>query len=127
MTSAVNDPVRARIIQCVNACSGMIDPSKEIQAMREERVELQRDVSALLGALPHGAHDVTEGVVAIRAMRQQLEWLWSNCKIIYWPKRQGVYPIEHAPAANKDGRWLIEAEMAGEPIGVTKSQPFIKP
>lgn len=49
--------------------------------------------------------------------REQLEWLWSNCKIVHWPKRQGAYPIEHAPAANKCGRWLIEAEMAGKPIG----------
>lgn len=57
-------------------------------------------------------------IVAAKEKAAQLEWLWKHCKIIFWPQRPNAYPIEHAPAANKDGRWLIEAEIAGKPIGI---------
>lgn len=40
----------------------------------------------------------------------QLEWLWANCKIVYWPP-DGRYPIEHAPHARKYSRDAIESEM----------------
>lgn len=46
----------------------------------------------------------------IRSMRDQLEWLWANCKIVYWPK-DDRYPIEHNPHARKYSRDTIEAEM----------------
>lgn len=42
----------------------------------------------------------------------QLEWLWANCKIVYWDKHDLIrYPIEHNPHAQKYSRDLIEAEM----------------
>jgi len=41
---------------------------------------------------------------------EQLEWLWRNCKIVYWPEFP-EYPLEHAPQANKNAREFIEAEM----------------
>lgn len=79
-----------RIIACANACQGMADPAAEIEMLKlareraldaadvlqnvtEERDELRRDVSALLNALPNGAHDVTEGVISIRAMRAAIK------------------------------------------------------
>ena len=40
----------------------------------------------------------------------QLEWLWANCKVVYWPK-DDRYPIEHNPHAKKYSRDMIEAEM----------------
>lgn len=43
-------------------------------------------------------------------IRQQLEWLWANCKIVAWPGGDD-YPIEHNPHALKDNRALIEALM----------------
>ncbi len=48
----------------------------------------------------------------IREQSEQLEWLWANCRIVYYPKDPpGAYPIEHAPGAGKDMRAVIEAEM----------------
>jgi len=41
----------------------------------------------------------------------QLEWLWKNCIIVYFPPG-GSYAIEHNLAAKKDSRRYIEAEMA---------------
>ncbi len=43
----------------------------------------------------------------------QLEWLWANCKVVYWPK-DDRYPIEHNPHAKKYSRDMIEAEMPNE-------------
>jgi len=43
---------------------------------------------------------------------QQLEWLWANCRITYYPRApEHAYPLEHAPLAGKDMRSAIEAEM----------------
>lgn len=44
------------------------------------------------------------------AFKSQLEWLWKNCRIVYFPKDEG-YPIEHVPYLNKDMRSVIEMEM----------------
>lgn len=44
---------------------------------------------------------------------QFLNWLLANCKIIHWPGG-GHYPIEHAPAANKDGVMLLKMAMNKE-------------
>ena len=41
--------------------------------IERDRNELRRDVAALLNALPKGAHDVTEGVGTIRAMREAIK------------------------------------------------------
>jgi hypothetical protein len=38
---------------------------------------------------------------------EMLEWLWANCKIVYWPSG-GQYPVEHDLAAHKDMRTTIE-------------------
>jgi hypothetical protein len=40
----------------------------------------------------------------------QLEWLWANCTIVYWPEG-GNYPIEHNPHASKYMRDIIEIYM----------------
>lgn len=40
-----NDPMEPRanrIVACVNACAGMADPAKEIQAMREELADIRQ-------------------------------------------------------------------------------------
>lgn len=42
--------------------------------------------------------------------KEQLEWLWANCNIVYWPGTE-EYPIEHNLHAQKDSRDLIEEEM----------------
>ena len=39
--------LRDRIITCVNACAGMADPAREIQAMRDARIEINSNVVAL--------------------------------------------------------------------------------
>ena len=44
--------------------------------------------------------------------KEQLEWLWSNCRIVYFPGH-GQYPIEHRPFANKDSRDIIEHHNVG--------------
>lgn len=41
-------------------------------------------------------------------IEDELEWLWANCRIVYFPP-DGEYPIEHTMAARKDSRELIEA------------------
>lgn len=46
---------------------------------------------------------------------EQLEWLWANCKIVYWPK-DDRYPIEHNPHSKKYSRDMIEAEMPNRKI-----------
>jgi hypothetical protein len=40
----------------------------------------------------------------------QLEWLWKNCTIVYWPP-DGGYPWEHNPDASKYARLIIEGKM----------------
>jgi hypothetical protein len=40
----------------------------------------------------------------------QLEWLWANCNIVYWPE-DGSYPIEHNPHTSKYMREIIEIHM----------------
>ncbi len=47
----------------------------------------------------------------MKSKNLELEWLWRNCTITYWP-RDGGYPIEHNRKANKDSREMIEMEMA---------------
>ncbi len=42
--------------------------------------------------------------------RKELEWLYSHCKIVCWPK-DGSYPIEHNLAVQKDSRELLLAEF----------------
>lgn len=39
---------------------------------------------------------------------EMLEWMWDNCKIVYYGTS---YPTEHQPHAKKDCRDLIEAEF----------------
>lgn len=40
-------------------------------------------------------------------IEDELEWLWANCRIIYFPP-DGSYPIEHTLRARKDSRSMIE-------------------
>lgn len=44
-------------------------------------------------------------------LKGQLDWLWANCKIIYYPNEPQSYPIEHNARANKIMREYIEARM----------------
>ena len=39
--------------------------------------------------------------------RREIEWLWANCRIIYFPPDKS-YPIEHTLRARKDSRKMIE-------------------
>ncbi len=49
----------------------------------------------------------------------QLEWLWANCKIIYWDEKDALaYPLEHTMVAGKDMRQAIENKMKPEPMEV---------
>jgi len=41
------------------------------------------------------------------AARREVEWLWANCRIIYFPP-DNSYPIEHTLRARKDSRRMIE-------------------
>lgn len=50
----------------------------------------------------------------VARLSAQLEWLWANCRIVYWPS-DNRYPIEHAPHAHKYARDTIEAEMPNTP------------
>jgi hypothetical protein len=42
-----------------------------------------------------------------RQLERELEWLYAHCRIVYYPP-DGSYPIEHAPLARKDARWLLD-------------------
>jgi hypothetical protein len=50
----------------------------------------------------------------IGRLRKQIEWMWSNCRIVYYPcgidPMKGAYPIEHyvANGVDKDNRENIE-------------------
>lgn len=55
--------LRDRAIACVNACAGMADPAKEIQAMREKLDAAERQLAACMVAMPVGnirTHITTE-------------------------------------------------------------------
>lgn len=45
----------------------------------------------------------------LKIAEAELEWLWKNCRIIYFPP--GLYPVEHNPHANKLSRDFIESFM----------------
>lgn len=47
---------------------------------------------------------------AIVELQKQLDWMWNNCNIVYFPPANdiGTYPIEHNPHANKESRGAIE-------------------
>lgn len=45
--------------------------------------------------------------------KQQLEWIWANCRIIYFPPDPNEYPLEHTTMTpfKKDLRYRIEFHM----------------
>ncbi len=43
-------PMRLRIAQCVNACAGMADPAREIQAMRDAMQNAANAFTIILGS-----------------------------------------------------------------------------
>jgi hypothetical protein len=61
-------------------------------------------------------------VNSANAMVDFFAWIVANCKIIHWPGG-GHYPIEHAPAANKDGIPHLKAAMNKEGM---YAQPLTK-
>ena len=46
----------------------------------------------------------------MKTHKEQLEWMWKNCKIVLYDVG-GDYPIEHNLNAGKDSRRFIEEEM----------------
>lgn len=46
-------------------------------------------------------------IAALRKDTAMLEWIWANCRIIYFPGN-GAYPLEHTLLAGKDSREDIE-------------------
>lgn len=52
---------------------------------------------------------------AIERIQKRIEWLWANCRIVYYPPAQPgqptPYPVEHTTYCNKDMRGPIEAAM----------------
>lgn len=64
---------RDRVIACVNACAGMANPAAEIQAMRDERNHLSRDLSSLLAGDCLNGHDAVEGARNGIAMREAIK------------------------------------------------------
>jgi hypothetical protein len=66
-------------------------------------------------ALPVAEIDLKTGALVPQTEGREdhkefLAWILQNCKIIHWPGG-GHYPIEHAPAANKDGVMLLQMAM----------------
>jgi len=56
------------------------------------------------------ANQMLAAASEIERLRAEVEWLWENCKIVFWqPGEVLAYPIEHDPVAGKDGRAMIEA------------------
>ena len=53
------------------------------------------------------AHDIAENSDKLQS---QLEWLWKNCKIVYYPKPGGCW-VEHDLSLGKDMRSGIEMEI----------------
>ena len=47
-----------RIVDCVNACSGMDDPAKEVAELREQRDALLRELDVLANGYPGNGWDV---------------------------------------------------------------------
>lgn len=52
-----------------------------------------------------------------QTLRAQLEWLWNNCKIIYYEADDCMYPVEHFKAAQKDNRKHIEQNYMKKDLG----------
>jgi len=46
-----------------------------------------------------------------RELQAQIDRIWNQCHIIYWPKDVSAYPIEHNPMARKYARAMIEAAL----------------
>ena len=68
-TLELQDELRDRARQCVNACAGMADPAKEIQAMRDA---IRAAYKGLLTAdddgdySDHGPNDVTKALAKLQ-------------------------------------------------------------
>lgn len=90
-------------------CGGVSKPWKATEPILALRTEMKCRVCGCFSSAQTCWHCATnQGVAALSA---QLEWLWANCRIIYWPK-DGSYPIEHNPNALKYGRDIIEHQMS---------------
>ena len=72
------------------------------------RTEMQCRVCGCFSSAQTCWHCSTNPGVA--ALSAKLEWLWANCKIVYWPKDDS-YPIEHSPHVGKYSRDSIEDQM----------------
>ena len=125
--------ISSRIADVANATAGMQDPAAKIEMLKlaqsraldaadvlqnveEERDELRRDVSALLNALPNGAHDVTEGVVSIRAMRAAIVEAHEALEAVSRLPVASMYP---------DGPCLEKSDMDEVKAALAKLKPFM--
>lgn len=85
--SSMHEPYRSRAITCVNACSGMADPEKEIQEMRDAQGEnasllrLLADIRAAVGD-PQGKLMQDKLVTHYREMREDLKLAYSYLQSI---------------------------------------------
>ena len=101
---------------CQKAADVIIANSKEIDELKIENGhigcmlndlngQLLKDTCNLCNWLERGdCHQMKQD------LRNQLEWLWANCHIVYFPPHP-AYPLEHSMKVNKNMREHIEAEM----------------
>lgn len=85
----------------------MFESLRAVAKLSASTIQTQRSV------MKHLSESLAAEREARQAAEARLEWLFSNCKIIHWPKEKNAYPIEHNPMANKDGRMWLDAAMKG--------------
>ncbi len=63
--------------------------------------------------LDSAADKITALTAEVEQMIKEREWLWGNCKVIYFHPGHPLseYPIEHNPHASINGRQFIEPIM----------------
>lgn len=88
------DPTTPETEDVHYACAELLTDVDRYIAMREHAQRLERERDALL------------------RKAELYDELWKHCRIVFYSKNYPLdYPIEHAPHANKDSRWMIEAAI----------------
>lgn len=107
---AENEKLKAEVINLQARCLNVRDAlnhyhlNKTQSAVDElDRVANGCNTSDLIARFPEHYNELSQ-------LRQLCNFLFSECKIVYWPK-DGSYPIEHNMAAQKDSRELLLSSM----------------
>jgi len=105
-----------RIVSCVNACAGMADPAKEIQAMREELA----DIRQRLKGHPDSKLDGENGLAA--ATMRGFDGFQVENEAMRTAIKEAYNSFADEPAS--DSVWLLNDRQTA---ALANLKPFLKP